>query len=367
MGGDIRVRRRRLALAASVLAAFVAAALSVAAAGAKARRQPPAASAKGDITRQTIGDFAYGSTAVLNRCWSQQELLGESPAEKLVHRPSDRPYPGPPRSLQPRHQRPPLEPQWRGSIRRVVPRGGEKLVALTFDLCERERERAGYDAPLVAYLRAQHVPATFFVGGKWMQSHAERAMQLMADPLFEIGHHGWTHGNCRVLKGRRLREQIVWTEVEYERLRAVLAGRECARAVAGAMDSIPQLPLTFRFPYGACSDEALEILAERGMPAIQWNVVTGDPAPRHTAQETARTVLAETVPGSIVIMHANGRGHGTAEALPLLVPRLRERGYRFVTVTQLLGSGKPVIARECYELRPGDNLRYDRIFGDGTQ
>ncbi len=66
-------------------------------------------------------------------------------------------------------------------------------------------------------------------------------------------------------------------------------------------------------------------------------------------------------------MHANGRGHGTSEALPLFVPKLRSSGYEFVTVSDLLSLGSTVTAKECYELKAGDNLpRYDKIFGAGT-
>jgi peptidoglycan/xylan/chitin deacetylase (PgdA/CDA1 family) len=44
--------------------------------------------------------------------------------------------------------------------------GGEKLVALTFDLCERADDRTGYDRAIVNYLRAHAIAATFFAGGK---------------------------------------------------------------------------------------------------------------------------------------------------------------------------------------------------------
>jgi peptidoglycan-N-acetylglucosamine deacetylase len=93
-----------------------------------------------------------------------------------------------------------------GSIRRVVPRDGARLVALAFDLCERADQISAYDAAVVDFLRAQRVAATFFAGGKWMRTHAERAMQLIADPLFEVGNHAWTHGNLRILSGKRTEE-----------------------------------------------------------------------------------------------------------------------------------------------------------------
>ena len=74
----------------------------------------------------------------------------------------------------------------RGSIRSVELPPGEKLIALTFDLCEENGYVSGYDGRVVDLLRAQGIKATFFAGGKWMETHPERAQQLIADPLFEI-------------------------------------------------------------------------------------------------------------------------------------------------------------------------------------
>ena len=59
----------------------------------------------------------------------------------------------------------------------------------------------------------------------------------------------------------------------------------------------------------------------------------------------------------IIVAHANGRGRHTAEALALAIPKLKEEGYRFVTVSELLAAGKPVIADNCYLDRPGTRPR----------
>ena len=100
------------------------------------------------------------------------------------------------------------------------------------------------------------------------------------------------------------------------------------------------------------------MIQDLGLPAIQWDVVSGDPAKGRSAAAIARTVVENARPGSIVVFHANGRGHGTAGSLGIFVPKLRAAGFDFVTVSELLASGKPVAASECYEMRPGDNLRY---------
>ncbi len=71
-------------------------------------------------------------------------------------------------------------------------------------------------------------------------------------------------------------------------------------------------------------------------------------------------------PGSIIVFHANGRGHGTAAALPRIISGLKEKGFSFMTVSKLLEEGTPESAKECYELQPGDDRCYDDLFGEGT-
>lgn len=261
---------------------------------------------------------------------------------------------------------PPLPPALTGSIRRVDTHGA-KLVALTFDLCELADQVSGYDGAVVEALRAAGAKATFFAGGKWMRSHPKRAMELMADPLFEIGNHAWTHGNFGRLDDAAMRREILWTQAEYAVLRREIVRRAEARGVAAtAIDSIPAAPTLFRFPYGRCRAEALHLLASLGLAAVQWSLTTGDPSPASTPQRLLTTVLDRVRPGDIIIGHANGNGHGTGEALPRLLAELTKRGYRFVTVSELLAAGRPVVASDCYDFHPGDTARYDAIFGDGT-
>lgn len=311
----------------------------------------------------------FGSAAILRECWKPEQLTGPSARiEKPV--PIDRSRPPAAAIDEARMGLASLPQERRASIREVEPRDpDDKLVALTFDLCEQANERAGYQAEIVNYLRARAVPATFFAGGKWMKSHPEQTMQLMADPLFEVGNHAWTHGNMRVLKGAEMRDQILWTQAQYAILRSELENKSCVAAVGqGEMKRIPRYPRLFRFPYGTCSRESLDALANSGLAAIQWSIVTGDPARGQTAGAIANQILrgVEQHRGAIVIAHANGRGWNTAGALPQVIPVLLSRGYRFVTVSELLAAGQPIATETCYEVTPGDNQRYDRLFGKGT-
>jgi peptidoglycan/xylan/chitin deacetylase (PgdA/CDA1 family) len=305
-----------------------------------------------------------GSPDLLRACWTPEQLRG-SVSDKSIQKQA--PDPSPPERITYRKQTI-LPEKLSGSIRYVKPRNSEKLVALTFDLCEQANERSGYDADLVNFLRDHQVKATFFAGGKWMRSHPEKTMQLMADPLFEIGNHAWTHGNLRVLKGRKMEDEMTWTQAEYELLREKLLKSKCAAKLSHkAAAAVPPALTAFRFPYGACNSQSLAAINQMGLAAIQWNIVTGDPAKGQTAGNIARTVLNQVQPGSIVVAHANGRGWHTAKALPLIVSKLRARGYRFVKISELLARGEVVATDSCYEIKPGDNLKYDRLFGTGAK
>ena len=250
----------------------------------------------------------------------------------------------------------------RGAIRRVALPAGKKLIALTFDLCETAGEMAGYDGSIIDYLRSQRIKATYFAGGQWMASHKERAQQLLSDPLFEVGTHGWAHRNVRLLAGAELRREIVAPTIAYGAVRAELSQAQCAAGHASAFSAIPEQPMLFRFPFGACNAESLQAVADAGFLAIQWDVPTGDPSPSQSARAIAEAIIRNAKPGSIIIQHANGRGYHSAEALPMAIPALRAKGFEFVTISELIAAGKPVVAETCYDTHPGDTDKYDFLF-----
>jgi peptidoglycan/xylan/chitin deacetylase (PgdA/CDA1 family) len=293
-----------------------------------------------------------------NICWAP-DVFVPLPAEKSIFK-GDHRFDAPPSRTE-------LAPYsaipagLRGAIRSVKISGPRKLVALTFDLCEQPGEIAGYDGAIIEYLRANGIKATFFAGGKWMRSHAERAQQLMSDPLFEMGNHSEAHRNLKLLSGARLEDEIVGPERAFENLRRNLGERQCTRDGAIAATSVAPRMGLFRFPYGACSPEALAAVNEHGFLAIQWDHSTGDPAPAQSAKAIAAAMLRNVRPGSIIISHANGRGFHTSAALPLAIPALRAKGFEFVTVSELLAAGTPEIVQSCYDSRPGDTDRYDHL------
>jgi len=193
----------------------------------------------------------------------------------------------------------------------------EKLVALTFD------DGPGpYAQELFDVLRSHHVPGTFFMVGERVAKHLEEHKagllhEIMAAGM-EIGNHSYDH------------PRDLPDEGEGASLQLEITNREIFRASGFE-------PCLFRPPYGNVSPELIQRAKVLGMTTVKWDV---DPADwTHPGAAVIRErVLADVGPGSIVDMHDNAETRGqTAEALPGIIEGLKARGYRFLTVTQLLG------------------------------
>ena len=191
-------------------------------------------------------------------------------------------------------------------------------VALTFDLCQKPELPAWFDQGIVDVLTKYNAPATFFMGGDWMRTHVTETLLLASNPNFELGNHSWSHPDLPGLSEEVISKEIVKTQD----LLYKLTGRESK---------------LFRLPAGKYDDLALSVIAWHGLYTIQWDVETGDPDPTIDADRMNWAVRERVQNGSIIVMHANGRGWHTAEALPEMIEYLRGQGYTLVTVSQLLG------------------------------
>lgn len=210
---------------------------------------------------------------------------------------------------------------------RLVKHGdrGRPWVALTFDACQTAASEAGYDAAIIETLIETETPATLFLGGLWMQSHPTQTQYLAGIPYFELGNHSWSHLDFQLISPEVMAAEITRTqEIMYQ-----LTGRQ---------------PLLFRFPFGTWSPTALQVVAQHGLESIQWDLVTGDPDPNILAEDIVRVVSRQVQNGSIIIMHMNTRGWHTAEALPAIIQELSDRGFQFVTVSQMLETLPPETA-----------------------
>ncbi|MEV7735325.1 polysaccharide deacetylase family protein [Streptomyces sp. NPDC088921] len=209
-----------------------------------------------------------------------------------------------------------------------------RTVALTFDADmtadQGARAAAGehFDNPgLIAALRALKVPATVFMTGRWAEQYPEQARSLGRDPLFEVANHSYSHyaftDDCYGLP-----------TVSGDRMRADVERAYAAFRRAGVPDARPY----FRFPGGCYDRRALKALTPVGVTAVQWDVVSGD-AFATDAEAVTRQVLEGVRPGSVVVMHCTRSAAPTTErVVRAVVPELRERGFRFVKVSELIGS-----------------------------
>ena len=189
----------------------------------------------------------------------------------------------------------------------------ERVVALTFDACQTQKP-AGYAPKIVEILRKERIPATLFLGGRWMEWHADVAKHLAADPLFEIATHSYLHPHFPKLTEKQMRADLEKTLAVHQ----ALTGRK---------------PRAFRPPYGEYNPLTEKVAQSYGLTSVLWDVETGDPDPNSSAKEIIREVFRQTKPGSIIIQHMNGRGWHSPEALPELIAGLRKRGFRFTHIS----------------------------------
>ena len=184
-------------------------------------------------------------------------------------------------------------------------------IALTFD------DGPGPSTPAVlSALERERAPATFFVVGEHVAGQ-EGLLQRMLRDGDAIGDHSFTHAD--------LANDGVAAHAEID---------ETKRAIERATGDVPCL---FRAPFGDLSTALLVDARAQGLITVQWDVDPRDwslPGP----DRIAATVLRQARDGSIVLLHdGGGTREQTVEALPGIVDSLRGRGFRLVTVPQLLG------------------------------
>jgi peptidoglycan/xylan/chitin deacetylase (PgdA/CDA1 family) len=194
--------------------------------------------------------------------------------------------------------------------------GRRREIALTFD------DGPGpYTGQVLRVLRRMNVKATFFEVGfmeRWFQSATVRAIR----DGHVVGDHTEQHAQLARLSRPSQRRQIV------------------EQADWLAKLGLPR-PRLFRPPFGSFDNHTFRVLRRNRMLMVLWSVDSQDYR-RPGAGAIVRRVLAGAHPGAIVLMHdAGGARSQTVAALPEIVRRLRRRGYRLVTVPQLLEDDPP--------------------------
>jgi peptidoglycan/xylan/chitin deacetylase (PgdA/CDA1 family) len=212
-----------------------------------------------------------------------------------------------------------------------------RWVALTFDadmtrsMLARLRAHAvtsWYDARLFHELQATRTPSTIFLTGLWTEAYPNVVRRLARNPLFELENHSLDHAG--------------WITPCYGL--PTIAGQPSKRSeIAGAAGIIDRVaavrPRFFRFPGGCEKNSDVHLVERYGEHPVGWDVVSGD-AFQPSAASIVQQVLSQVKPGSIVIAHCVGAPNApaTASAIAQIIPALRARGYRFVTVAKMLAA-----------------------------
>jgi peptidoglycan/xylan/chitin deacetylase (PgdA/CDA1 family) len=191
------------------------------------------------------------------------------------------------------------------------------MVALTFD--DGPNEPA--TSRILDILDAKGVKATFFVVGENAEAYPDTVRREVADGQ-AVGNHSYHHRKRDTLRDLHYRE--------------VTRTQDVIEAIAGIRPSLYRSPNGFHTPW------QLRAVRRAGLTTVHWDVQTKD-WERPSPDTIVKRVLDHVHPGAIVLMHdGDDTNHGsdrtpTIEALPRIIDALRARGYRLVTVPELLG------------------------------
>ena len=194
----------------------------------------------------------------------------------------------------------------------------EKVVALTFD----DGPSKEYTGGVLALLREKGVKATFFVIGADAEKNPDELKAIIADG-HQIGNHTFVHDDM--------------TLASFEKAASEIEKTDAVIRAAGYSGEI-----LFRPPFGKKLIGLPLYLAKHDRTTITWDVepesfedIAADP------DRIAAHVVEKTKSGSIVIMHVMYKSRETSRAaLPKVINGLRDKGFRFVTVSELIGMGE---------------------------
>ncbi len=190
-----------------------------------------------------------------------------------------------------------------------------KKIALTFDDAPDPR----FTPAVLNVLSKYHVQATFFVVGKRAEDYPGLVSRMKREG-HAIGNHSYDHPLFTKIPLSQFQKQILTTDKIIQHI-------------------VGYRPKLIRPPYGDITEEQLKWAKKQGYKIVNWNVDSLDWKGLNK-NEVKRNILSSVGRGSIILQHAGGGVGsdltGTIEALPEVILNLRKKGYRFVTVPELL-------------------------------
>ncbi|MFA5536736.1 MAG: polysaccharide deacetylase family protein [Bacillota bacterium] len=186
---------------------------------------------------------------------------------------------------------------------------GEKKLAISFDACWGAEHTEG----ILATLKKYNVKTTFFLVNIWIKDYPELVKKIV-QAGHEIGLHSTTHPDFAKLTESQMKRELT---DNYEAIESISGFK----------------PILFRPPFGSYNNTMIEVAEQMGIHCIQWDVDSLDWKDL-SAGEIQKRIMDRVKPGSIVLMHNNGKH--TLEALPNLLEALQGQGYQIVPISELI-------------------------------
>jgi polysaccharide deacetylase family sporulation protein PdaB len=188
----------------------------------------------------------------------------------------------------------------------------KRSIALTFDIGWGNK----VPGPVLRVLQQKNVKrSTFFLSATWVAKYPGLARRVHSLG-YEIGSHGYLHVDYTKHSENWIRAQVKKAE-------------RIIRNVTGVRTRL------IRTPNGSINAKVVKKLRTLGYRTIQWSVDSLDWT-NPGIDAIAKRVLSRTRAGDIILMHASDSATQTAKALPKIIDGLRAKGFRFVTVSELI-------------------------------
>ncbi len=186
----------------------------------------------------------------------------------------------------------------------------EKKAAITFDCAW-----GADDIPdILNTLKKSDIKATFFTVGQWAEKYPD-SIRAIADDGHDVANHSYSHLRMGSIDREKLISEIQKCNDVLEKL----SGKKCE---------------LFRAPYGDYNNSTIIEARKLGCYTIQWNVDSLDWKPGISSDEIMKRIDKYIKPGSILLFHNDTPL--TAKLLPGIIADLKDKGYSFVPVSELI-------------------------------
>ena len=194
----------------------------------------------------------------------------------------------------------------------------QTIIALTFD----DGPHPKYTTEILDLLNEYNIKATFFVLGKFAEQYPE-IIKRQAKEGHEIGNHTYSHINVKKVSKEKIQEEFNKTQ-------------EIILSLAGVESKV------FRPPYGIFDEKIISAI-NKACSIVLWSQNEDHKDWSNPGvKKIADTILSQIENGDIILLHDyvyHNESH-TVEALKIILPELKNKGYKFVTLSELIEISK---------------------------